>query len=593
MEKFSKDDNVRRIVETVDIVEFIGRFVELKKQGNSYKGFSPFKEENTPSFSVKPSDRIFKDFSSGIAGNVIKFYQEYKKISFYESMQEIAKIYGITLNGSSIKYEDKLEHKILRESVQFFKDELKKSDKAKEYIKNRGYSLESLSKYYVGYAADSWNNLSEYLLNKYEADILLKLGLIAKSNTNDTYYDVFRDRIIFPIFNSEGKIIALGGRYIGDNKEMPKYINSPETEIYIKSNELYGIFDSGLELKKAKYAILTEGYLDVLSSHINGFEMTVASLGTAFTEKQAQLLKKYVNSIILLYDNDEAGKNASKIAINILNKYDFNIRCASLPSEFKDPDEYFRKHNKEDFLELLSKSKDSFEYIYDLEVSELNLSYTDSKKEAINRMKKYFMSIKSEISFNDYLEKFSKLINVDSRILKSEYRLYFNFNKKEINKGNDTQLKSLNIRDELEKSTLLTLLSMDKFSNTYFEILSSFEMKNEIYFELNKKLSSIGYNLENKVDMYLSDEEQEILMDLSINIKDKINDSNCLKLVKDWLNIMLKEIFESDNILKFSKFDRNLSENTLKNEIKNAVSKDSLKNLYDKILNLKGDYNVK
>ena len=531
------------------------KFVSLSKDGNSYVGFSPFKNENTPSFKVNQNKKIFKDFSSGIGGDVIQFYSLMKKISRVDAMRELARMYNINISNSYNRDLYSLEHKILNDAVKFFSDKFKVSKVAQEYMINRGYNIKDLNEYSIGYAPDSWNELYEELKVKYDVKAIQSLGLISNDNLNsDRYYDNFRNRIIFPIFNTKNQIIALGGRYIGTG-DSPKYINSMESKIFNKSNELYGIFDGGVSLKQDKYAILTEGYLDVLSSHLNGFKNTVASLGTAFTDGQAKLIKKYVNSILILYDNDDAGKMATIRAINILNKNGFSIRCLNLPNGFKDPDEYFRINNKDDFISLLDTSIEAFQYVFNIYSSDLDLEEVSSKLEIINRFKPYFKNINNRIILKDEIVKLSKNIKVDYDDLIREYKDIFASSKKEIRndkiKTNFIASNKNNKRYMLEKVTLEFLLSSDLKFERYVDIISTFDFKNEIYNNLNLKLRGIGYNTNNiNENLYLSEDEYQVLSDLVFNKKKDLDENSYVRLLQSWLKLYLEEIKEEINLFE-------------------------------------------
>ena len=551
--KYISDFN--KVKDGVDIVEVVEKFVSLSKDGNSYVGFSPFKNENTPSFKVNQNKKIFKDFSSGIGGDVIQFYSLMKKISRVDAMRELARMYNINISNSYNRDLYSLEHKILNDAVKFFSDKFKVSKVAQEYMINRGYNIKDLNEYSIGYAPDSWNELYEELKLKYDVKAIQSLGLISNDNLNsDRYYDNFRNRIIFPIFNTKNQIIALGGRYIGTG-DSPKYINSMESKIFNKSNELYGIFDGGVSLKQDKYAILTEGYLDVLSSHLNGFKNTVASLGTAFTDGQAKLIKKYVNSILILYDNDDAGKMATIRAINILNKNGFSIRCLNLPNGFKDPDEYFRINNKDDFISLLDTSIEAFQYVFNIYSSDLDLEEVSSKLEIINRFKPYFKNINNRIILKDEIVKLSKNIKVDYDDLIREYKDIFASSKKEIRndkiKTNFIANNKNNKRYMLEKVTLEFLLSSDLKFERYVDIISTFDFKNEIYNNLNLKLRGIGYNTDNiNENLYLSEDEYQILSDLVFNKKKDLDENSYVRLLQSWLKLYLEEIKEEINLFE-------------------------------------------
>ena len=592
--KYISDFN--KVIDGVDIVEVVEQFVSLSKDGNSYVGFSPFKNENTPSFKVNPNKKIFKDFSSGIGGDVIQFYSIMKKISRTDAMRELARMYNINISSNYSRDVYSLEHKILNDAVNFFSNKFKESKVAQEYMVNRGYNIKDLKDYYIGYAPDSWNELYDELKIKYDEKVIQSIGLISQDSLNTKrYYDNFRNRIIFPIFNTKNQIIALGGRYIGDG-DSPKYINSTESKIFNKSNELYGIFDGGIALKQNKYAILTEGYLDVLSSHLNGFKNTVASLGTAFTDGQAKLLKKFVNSILILYDNDDAGKLATVRAINILNKHEFSIKCLNLPSGFKDPDEYFKSNNKDNFLSLLDSSIEAFQYVFNIYSSDLDLDEVNSKLEIINRFRSYFKDINNRIILKDEIFKLSKIIKVDYDDLLEEYKDVLGSVKKEIKKNKINNKFIINgknnKRDMLEKVTLEFLVSSDSKFERYVNMISTFNFKNELYNSLNIKLKSIDYNTNNIYsNLYFSDSEYQVLSDLVFNKKKNIDEDSYFRLLQSWLKLYLEEIKEEVNLLKdMEKMGALYKVSLLTNKLNAIDSIMDLEIIRKDIIELRGEY---
>ena len=592
--KYISDFN--KVIDGVDIVEVVEEFVSLSKDGNSYVGFSPFKNENTPSFKVNPNKKIFKDFSSGIGGDVIQFYSIMKKISRTDAMRELARMYNINISSNYSRDVYSLEHKILNDAVNFFSNKFKESKVAQEYMVNRGYNIKDLKDYYIGYAPDSWNELYDELKIKYDEKVIQSIGLISQDSLNTKrYYDNFRNRIIFPIFNTKNQIIALGGRYIGDG-DSPKYINSTESKIFNKSNELYGIFDGGIALKQNKYAILTEGYLDVLSSHLNGFKNTVASLGTAFTDGQAKLLKKFVNSILILYDNDDAGKLATVRAINILNKHEFSIKCLNLPSGFKDPDEYFKSNNKDNFLSLLDSSIEAFQYVFNIYSSDLDLDEVNSKLEIINRFRSYFKDINNRIILKDEIFKLSKIIKVDYDDLLEEYKDVLGSVKKEIKKNKINNKFIINgknnKRDMLEKVTLEFLVSSDSKFERYVNMISTFNFKNELYNSLNIKLKSIDYNTNNIYsNLYFSDSEYQVLSDLVFNKKKNIDEDSYFRLLQSWLKLYLEEIKEEVNLLKdMEKMGALYKVSLLTNKLNAIDSIMDLEIIRKDIIELRGEY---
>ena len=343
-----KTEDIDLLIDSLKIEEVVGEFVELKKAGANYKGLCPFHPDTTPSFMVSPSKNICKCFVCGAGGNPISFYSQYKKISFLEAIEELSKKYGIPIKGidnNSIKQQDNYEkyYEIMREAHNFYKDMIfsNQGRVALEYLAGRKLNPKIIKENGLGFAPDRWSELNDYLLSKgYESKDLLKLGLI-KEGENGNNYDVFRNRIMFPIYSTKGEVIAFGGRTLEKDKETPKYINSPDTPIFKKGKNLYGLERSGI-IRKKNYAMLMEGYMDVLSAYIYGFDVALAPLGTALTEEQGILLKKYTSNIILSFDSDAPGQAATERAGLILKSLGFNIRILKLEGA-KDPDEYLKQ----------------------------------------------------------------------------------------------------------------------------------------------------------------------------------------------------------------------------------------------------------
>ncbi len=595
MYKLSEDEE--KIINNIDIVDLIGQYVDLNKAGVNYKGYSPFKSENTPSFSVSPRKKIFKDFSTGKGGNVINFYSYIKNISYYEALYELSQKYGIRIKKNNSKYnvKESVGHKILREALEFFKSNFEKSVEAKEYLINRGFNLNDLNRYDIGYANDEWHSLYYHLKEKYETEELIKLGLVTVSSTDSTnIYDTFRERIIFPIFNSYQQIVGFGGRYIGKNVNIPKYINSNESYIFDKSSELYGLFNRGIEIKEKKYAILMEGFLDVLSSHINTFNNAVASLGTAFTENQAKLLKKYTDNVIIMYDKDDAGQKATKSVINILNKLEFNIKCASLPDDVKDPDEYFKKYSKNDFVNILGKSIGSLDYVIQMDLKDFDFTQTASKREAIELMKSYFENITNDIVYNDEIKIFSRLIDVESEYILSRYRRNIVKNVKSTNvlKNNtkDNFNEKINRQEELEKLSIVFLLFGKEVDQMLYNMLKSFEFKSDKYMELHKKLLSVNYEMNEISTLVLTKDEEEFMIETTCEFKNNYTDEDYIRIIKTWLELLIRKYEHLIDILPINeKIRKKIYVGKLLNKLRNIVNINNLEKCYKEIIVLKGD----
>lgn len=420
--KFRSED-IDNLINQLKIEEVVGEVVELKKSGANYKGLCPFHQDTTPSFSVSPSKNICKCFSCGAGGNPVKFYSEYYKISFEEAAEQLARKYNIPLrayktNNRKEKENDKY-YRIMNEAHRFFQDKIFENEgrAALEYLSGRGVNPRFIRENELGYAPNEWNDLYDYLVVKgFDKEDIISLGLAKEGDKG--MYDAFRNRIMFPIYSPQGNIIAFGGRTLETSKEIPKYINSPDTPIFKKGKNLYGIKEKGNILRKKNYAILMEGYMDVLSAHLYGFDVALAALGTAFTVEQGQLLKRYTNNVILSLDMDKAGQMATEKTAMILKNLGFNIRVLSFQNA-KDPDEFLKKYGKDEFLKAVKNSFEIFDFLYELYSKEYDLSNIMSKQNFIERFKEFFQNIESGLEKTLYLDKLSKALDIDKEILQN------------------------------------------------------------------------------------------------------------------------------------------------------------------------------
>lgn len=425
-----RKSDIQKLIDELNIVQVIEEYVSLKKTGSNYKGLSPFKEERTPSFVVSPQKKIFKDFSSNIAGNVITFYQKINNVSLNEAIAELAKKYNINISPINGFNENEKEfeeyYQIMEDAQIFFTSQIEKSTSALLYMENRNYMVEDIKKFGIGFSSNRFDSLLTYLIEKgYHEDKLLELGLVRKNEIGQ-FYDYYRNRIMFPIYNSGMKIVGFGGRIIENDENSPKYLNSPDTKIFKKGSEVFGLYNRGEEIKKRDYAILMEGYLDVLTAHKYGFLNAVASLGTALTKEQAKLISRYTKNIIISYDNDNAGKLAVEKASYILKNQGFNVKCVTLTGDSKDPDEFLQLNGREEYVTVLQKSKDIFDYLYDNFSKNINLNDILGKKELINRFKPFFSNLSDRIEIVLYIEKLSVELGISKEDLKIEYSEYLN-----------------------------------------------------------------------------------------------------------------------------------------------------------------------
>ncbi|MFC7393318.1 DNA primase [Scopulibacillus cellulosilyticus] len=354
-----QEETIEKIRKSLDIVDIIGEYVQLKKQGKSYSALCPFHNERTPSFSVSPDKQIFHCFGCHMGGNIFTFIMEIEGLSFPEAVQFLAEKAHIELADSQIQdkqknnknqQEKQMLYQALELLTKFYHYVLcnsKYGQKGKEYLIRRGFSEETIEKFQIGYAVDSWEMATRFLQKRgLPLPIIEKAGIISKRNFDNKFFDRFRNRIIFPIWDRRGKTVAFGGRILTNEK--PKYINTPESNIFHKGNILYGYHLARSAIKQKNQAVLLEGYVDVIKAHQAGVTNAVASMGTSLTEEQAGLLTRNAETIIICYDSDKAGIEASFRAAEMLKDSGRTIKIAKMPENL-DPDDYISKLGGERF----------------------------------------------------------------------------------------------------------------------------------------------------------------------------------------------------------------------------------------------------
>lgn len=547
-----KTEDIDLLIDSLKIEEVVGEFVELKKAGANYKGLCPFHPDTTPSFMVSPSKNICKCFVCGAGGNPISFYSQYKKISFLEAIEELSKKYGIPIKGidnNSIKHQDNYEkyYEIMREAHNFYKDMIfsNQGRVALEYLAGRKLNPKIIKENGLGFAPDRWSELNDYLLSKgYESKDLLKLGLI-KEGENGNNYDVFRNRIMFPIYSTKGEVIAFGGRTLEKDKETPKYINSPDTPIFKKGKNLYGLERSGI-IRKKNYAMLMEGYMDVLSAYIYGFDVALAPLGTALTEEQGILLKKYTSNIILSFDSDAPGQVATERAGLILKSLGFNIRILKLEGA-KDPDEYLKQFGKESFLKCVKNSVEIFDFLFSYYLKEYDLSNMMSKQNFINRFKEFFQCVDTELEKTLYLDRLSKELEIEKDILKD---ILIDKNRKKSRKFEE-DLVNINMREEseiinrVEKDTVFLILANRKYFDYFRDknIKGSLTKKIYQYLKSSEADESV-VNIPEHIELTSQEMEQWQLIICSL-IENSSNEKKIEELLKETFLSWFKQEIES------------------------------------------------
>ena len=490
----------------IDIVDFISEYVQLRKSGQNFKALCPFHSEKTPSFMVNPSKQIFHCFGCGVGGDVVSFLMKHENILFNEALRNVAKKAGIDLR--EFKFDKEHTEKrdsilqINREAMNFFIKNLKGSEKAKTYLRKRGIEEDSLKGFSIGYATAERDGLIKHLKKMGYSDSVIKEAGLAVSYEKDSR-DIFRERIIFPIFNNQGDTVAFGGRVLDDS--LPKYLNSPETGVFKKSETLFGLNLAKEEIRRKEYSLIVEGYLDTIVCHQYGFKNTVAPLGTALTSKQLQRLKPLTGRIVLVFDNDDAGVAAAKRSLTILFENNFRAKVLLLP-EGEDPDSFLRKKGSQPFKEMLSNEMSAIEFIV-----------VTSKRDKIDTVREALEMISN---INDLIIADELLIELSDRTRVNETALRGEL--KKIKKKIRTSISGIANQDKIieNKEEYLLLSAIISFPEKADYVLSRLdvdELKVESVRSLFKKIKGLGdkFSTGSILDK-ADDEEKSMITELSL-----------------------------------------------------------------------------
>lgn len=524
------DDMINQIKENSDIVDIIGEYVDLKKAGSSYKGLCPFHNEKTPSFTVDKKKQLFHCFGCGAGGDVVSFIMQKEGLSYPESLKYLAHKAGINIvftENPEVNQKKVRLYEINKEIMMYFYKNLLTTKAPQDYLLKRGLRSNIVNTFMLGYAKDSWDDLLSFAKSKnINEDDLFELGLIAKSK-NGKFYDKYRNRIIFPIIDTYGRIIGFGGRSI-DNT-MPKYLNSPESDVFKKRFNLYGL--NIFKKQSKRDLILVEGYMDVIALNNNGIDLAVASLGTALTVEQAKLAKRYADNIYICYDSDSAGIKATKRAIEIFKEAEIGVSIIQL-GEGLDPDEYVKKYGKEAFENKINEAVDEYNYTYEQILDGYSQASDNEKLEKLNQFIGFLASINQDLTREIFINKVSNLFDIDKQTLKGAISKYNNkHHKDKIYKDNfpepnivvEEKKTDINAH-ELEILRLIFNQQEDyKQNSDYFDkYLTSPKAKNFRDFLINKEVDKF-----NKADSdyrymldYVMDDNNPILVS---ELRDKIN----------------------------------------------------------------------
>ncbi len=412
-----------------DIVKVIGDYVQLRKAGANMMGLCPFHQEKTPSFAVHPGKQIFHCFGCGVGGDVFKFVMLIDNLTFPEALERVADKVGITLarttyTGNDSKSQERTGlYKIHEVATKFYAAQLTGTSEgraARAYLLDRGLKDEVIGRFLLGYAPRDGHALTRHLSPLgFDDDLLEKTGLVLRDAGGSRRFDRFRGRIIFPIANESGKVIAFGGRALGD--EQPKYLNSPETPVYTKSRVLYHLDRGGKAIRKQDYAILVEGYMDCIAVDSCGIENVVASCGTSLTEAQIRLLARYSRRVVVNYDPDSAGVAATERSLNALLEAGFEVKALALPGGL-DPDSFIRQQGDAEYRHVLAAAPGYIDYVTDRAIAEHGLSSPQGKLAVANAVLPYLARMPNPIMRREMTDRLAARALLDDRLLREELR---------------------------------------------------------------------------------------------------------------------------------------------------------------------------
>ena len=563
---------INEIRNKVDIVEIISNYIPLTQRGKNYFGVCPFHDDHSPSMSVSKEKQIFTCFSCGATGNVFTFVADYEHIGFYDAVRMLGNKVGYNLGNSKItKNKNDEAYNIYKLSTKFYQNNLNTNlgKNAMEYLEKRKIDKETIKKFQIGLSIPKLS-LTDYLLNKQiNLKKLVELGI---SNDNGT--DLFVNRIMFPLYDLEGNIVAFSGR-IYNTKDASKYINTKETSIFKKGTILYNYHNAKEMLKKNDSIIVMEGFMDVIRANTIGITNCVATMGTALTKQNATLLKKMANNIILCFDGDKAGEEATTNAINILKEIDVNPKVVRLEEEL-DPDEYILKYGADKFKTKIANPRNSIDFLMDIHKSDKNLADIEDISKYIDESIKDLSSVENDVLVELTINKLSSEFNISYDTLKNKYLNLKNNAKKQNKEIISVNKPKLNQYDKASRTLIFYMLKDEKIINmvekkiTFFQDPNIRALSNEIISYYHK------YNSLNIADFisYISSKEEEI------------------KLFNEIMTLKLKDTYVEEEIEDYIKVINSYPLKNKVNELSKKIKdeKDPIKqaSILSEILSLKG-----
>jgi DNA primase len=596
---FIPEDKVLEIKHAADIVEVVSESVLLKKTGKNYVGLCPFHSEKTPSFTVSPQKQIFYCFGCAAGGNVFSFIMKRDGISFPEAARILSRQYGINIPVQTMSKDQKrlrTERESLlavnRQAMDFFQNNLSNSPLGKQallYLKKRGISQETMEIFRLGYAPEGWNNINNYFKKKkIPFDIVEKAGLIVKRENKDGFYDRFRNRIIFPIFNVNMHVIGFGGRVLTD--ELPKYLNSPETPIYNKSSSLYGLHRARQKCRETETVFIVEGYFDLLALHQNGIQNSVATLGTSITTDHVHILRNAIGKdgyVVLVFDSDDAGMKAALRSLGIFMNAEVYANILLLPSGH-DPDSYLFEFGYESFFDIAKRAKSLISFLIDTLIEKYGLT-VEGKIRVISEMRETLASIDDNVARSLYIKELAERVGIEeTAVLEKVRELSFR-------NRNSTKRDAISKNDFDRNQRKIGFQKADKRKSFHGKWTRLEQQIISMMLQFPPVLSEIG---ERGILDLFEDNRLKAIGDLILAQQDysDIKIDNVINLIEDneERGIVASMAFEENkwdydgclNILNRFESIRNKKENTLIKKIKEAEDNNDLE-LLSKLLSKK------
>ena len=563
---------IDQVIDQSNIVDVIGKRLPLNKKGSNYWCKCPFHDDNNPSMAVNEDKQFFYCFVCQESGNVIHFLRKYDGMEFTDAVESLASLVGL-----QVPYE-RQQSNVTKESLSPIKQAAEhfgsnlfssRGKQARDYLKARGITEKTVRYFNLGYAIDAWDNLIKLLEKNYDSKVLEKTGLIISNQ--DKTYDRFRGRVMFPIRNLKGDIIAFGGRIIDEGE--PKYLNSPETEAFHKSNELYGLFEAKDSTKQIESLVVVEGYMDVISLHEHGIKNAVATLGTAITHQHLTKLMRFANKVVFAFDGDEAGQKAAwkavENALPILRD-DTEISFIFF-EEGEDPDSFVSKKGKDAFKKITNESISLSEYFFD-KVKAYNLERLEGRSQAIAFAKPLVDSINNEVIRSVYLNELSKICDVTlAQLPKTEENQY---------KPQANQPKDASAQSDIRLRSMINIFSAlinypDLAQPEYFQPLAENEKFSFLFEILNLYQSSPSIKPSRVIEGITSEKIRDLFSQATVN-ELKISKEDAKKLVFDCVAVLAKNQKDREEILKQQYNSRSISAEGRRELQKIILTKDDL-----------------